>query len=158
MNKRRIMIAILTLLAIVAAAAFIYPIFTREQVIAPPAPAFGSTIEVENARLVLPATAGRPAVVHFAVSNLGQDTVFVTAVNVEHTRAAEMYDTERPSPLEIANVPVQPGETVQFGTGEQQLVLADYDSFVVPGAELRMVLTFGNAEAVAVPLPVKYPD
>lgn len=157
MKKRVLLAPVLVVAGVAATGLFIFPLVSPQEYAAPPAPDFGSTVAVRNARLVLPPVAGQPASIQFELNNLGNEVpVALTALTVEHARAVEMVDPDRPVPLKIANVPVEPGETVEFGTGERQVLLAGYDSSVVPGAEVRMILTFGNSGSLTAPLTVVY--
>jgi copper(I)-binding protein len=121
---------------------------------APPAPDFGSSVSISDARLVLPARAGDPATVQLRVSNLGPNPVHVTGVGVQHGQGERILETTGPNMMPIEHVPVTPGGSAAFGPGSSQIVLTNYDSNVVPGAKLMLAVTFATADVISVPLTV----
>ncbi|WP_305096536.1 hypothetical protein [Croceibacterium aestuarii] len=157
MQKHWMKIAVVAVIAVIGAVLFFAPFTADDETTAPPAPDFASVAAVENARLVLPPDAGEPARISFDVRNLAADnTLYITGVAVENSSGAVLGSPERPVTESLAQVPVPPGETVSFGSGESQVVLANYNSEVVPGARVNMRLTFGDADSLVVPMTVEY--
>lgn len=156
--KRSWIAPILVVVAVVAAVVWFAPLFPDDDTSAPPAPEFGSAVTVENARLVLPPEAGEPARIYFDISNMGERNVYIAEVAVEHADGVMIANIEGPVAANMANVPVNEGETVVFGPNAEQVILTDYDSNVVPGADVRMRLTFGNSESLTVPMQVYAPE
>ena len=155
---KRWFVPLLVILAIVAAVVWFVPLFPDDETTAPSAPDFGSTVTIENPRLVLPPEAGEPARIYFDISNTGESNVYIAEVAIEHGDETTLARTEGPVADNLANMPINQGQTVVFGPDSDQAILTDYDSSVVPGAEVRMRLTFGNAETVTVPMEVYAPE
>lgn len=140
--------------------AFWWPIFPgaedESQTQAPLAPDFEQRVRVAGGQLVLPPVAGGPATIHFEVTNLGNaNDVFIREVAIEHTGTAEFYETAGPDMRRLDQISISPGKTVSFGAQERQVVLANYDSTVVPGASVGMKLTLSDGQTLSVPLTVR---
>ncbi len=155
MSKHIWKIAVVAVLAIVAVVMFASPFAPDDDTVASNAPEFGSTVKVSDARLVLAPVAGEPARVYFDVTNSGEKGLYITQVTVEHgSDDAMIARIDGPVNDDIANIPVNPGETVSFGPNARQAVLTSYDSSVVPGAKVDMRLTFGTSDSMIVPMEV----
>lgn len=122
---------------------------------ASPAPDFSSTIKVSPARIILPPRSPGPAQVVFDLTNSGKNTVNLTQVAVENAPRVNKIDASTPDPMEIANLPVEPGATVRFGPTSQHQLIASYDPNMVPGAQVQVTLTFGTAATITVPATVE---
>lgn len=105
-----------------------------------------SQIEIGDARVLLPAVAGRPAEVHFSVTNHGERSAFIRDIRVQHARRVGMFDTPGPAVTPVENIDIAPGQTLRFARDSYYLVATDYDENVIPGATLRLTLTLGNGE------------
>ncbi|MBU1253834.1 MAG: copper chaperone PCu(A)C [Alphaproteobacteria bacterium] len=151
-------IALAVAAAIAAVLLFMPPLVPDGDTEAPPAPEFGSQVRIDEARLVLPTRAGAPARVYFDITNVGEGHIYISEVAVEHGDNATMTSFEGDDPQGLSTVSIERGETVVFGPESERRILTDYDSNIVPGTEIRMRLTFGNAETVTVPMRVYAPE
>lgn len=159
MRKHTVVVAVVAVLAVIGALLFFVPYGQDDDTSYSNAPDIASRASVENARLVLPLDAGEPARVYFDVTNRAADfTLFVTDVAVEDSLGSMIASPQGPVTTKQAKVPVSPGETVRFGAEDMPVVLTNYNSDVVPGAQVRMRLTFGDADTLTVPMTVEYAD
>lgn len=156
MNRRGLLLVVVLIAAVAGAVIFLLPMLqplgdsdTEYSV----APERGSVVQVENPRLVLPPRAGQLASLNFDITNSGERSLQLVDVAIQHAEQG-MAEIEGPAPQELANVDIQSGETVRFGSTENRLVVADYDENVVPGSTVNVTLTFGNAETVSFSAPV----
>lgn len=153
----RVIWVLIAIAAAVGAALFIVPMIQRaadnetEHSIAPE---FGSVVSVENPRFVMPPRAGQSAALYFDVTNKGERSVQLVDVQVRGAAETKMTDVERPAPLGVATIRIDPGQTMRFGPGQQYLVASSYDGTVVPGAQVDVTLTFGNAQKLSFTAPV----
>ena len=157
MTKNRIALLLLALLA-VAGLVFMFvptvPIVTETDagLRAPPDPA--ERIEVSDPLLVLPSRAGDPAFVQMEITNVSNGSLVVTDVAVRKRDDSRIFNLETPARSPIAALQLDEGETVSFGALEDRAILANYDSTMVPGAEVDLLLILGDGEAISVPMTV----
>lgn len=139
---------ILIVLAVIAIGILIWsvaPWAGHSDTEAPPAPHFGSTVSVSNARLIMPAKAGEPAALYFDLSNKGSGGVALRKVAVEHAANASIAHAPQPVDEAAATLNVSPGETVSLGPEGAYVAVSGYDSSVVPGAVVKVQLGFGTS-------------
>jgi copper(I)-binding protein len=151
------MIAVLVLGVLVASAMFLFPALQplwESDTEVPVAPEFGSTVRVDNPQFVLPARANDPARVYFNVTNVGQQDIHLTQVRIGAAAEADIEDTQGPAWKPVANLPLQPGETLSLTPGGTFAVISEYDSTVVPGATVNITLVFDTSASITVPATV----
>lgn len=118
------------------------------------APDFGSTIRVESPRIMLPERAGDGARVYLDITNVGEQPVVLTEVRLAHAGRTGMQETKGPAWMPVANLPVDPGETLSLDPDGEFAVISNYDSYVVPGAMIDLTLVFGTSATITVPAQV----
>lgn len=158
--KKKILFVFLAIGCIAGVILFVVPMFQAsvdDRTDFSAAPELGSTVQLSDARFVLPPRAGQPASVFFDISNAGSRSIQLVDVTVEDNRAV-MVSKEGPAPQQIASVEISPGETVTFGPYTETLIFSDYDASIVPGTVARVNLTFGNSEQITVSAPVSKDD
>ncbi|RXZ65417.1 copper chaperone PCu(A)C [Pelagerythrobacter rhizovicinus] len=155
--SRRVWIGVLVAIAAVAVGWMLLQPMNRqdEGAYPPPDADFGSTVTVSNARLVLPGTAGNPAMLLLDIANRGDRNLYLSEIVVEHGGRAELTDFSHPAPKLLDSIEIPPGETVRFEGGSERTILTDYNANVVPGAEVTVELTFGNGESLSLPATVE---
>lgn len=152
--------AALGTLAVVGVVAFVGPVgfwpeFTSTDPITASKPGKERSVSVEGGTFVLPSVAGTLAMVHFKVSNTGnQDTVFINGVSIENATKTDMFETVGPDMRPLTNVTIHPGETVDFGLDSNRLVRSNYGEDIQPGNTVQMTLRFADGETLTVPLEV----
>jgi copper(I)-binding protein len=158
--RKRVLFVVVALACVAGVILFAAPIFQAsvdDQTDFSAAPELGSTVQLSDARFVLPPRAGQPASLFFDISNAGSRSIQLVDVTVADNRAV-MISKEGPAPQQIASVEISPGETLTFGPYTESLIFSEYDSSIVPGADVRAELTFGNAEKITVSAPVSIED
>lgn len=155
MTKRTWTGLALVALAIVVTVLFILPWFASDDLEESNAPEFSAVAVIEESRLVLPPVAGGAAAIYFTISNRGEDTLFINDVALAQGRGTEFVSTTGATATPLANIAVNPGETVRLGPGTGHVVLTGYDSNVVPGATADMTLRFQNGQTVTVATEVE---
>ena len=112
-------------------------------------------VTVENARLVLPATAGEPAAIYMAITNVSSAGVHVTEAALEHADATMIANLETPVANEASSLYIPPGETLRLAPETNYGILTNYDSTIVPGARASLKLKFEDGGIISVPLIVQ---
>jgi copper(I)-binding protein len=160
LNKHKWLIVVVVLAGLIGTVMLVWPLWqtgTQSDTEAPPAPDFSSTVRVENARIVLPGSDRQAARVFFDLTNIGDKTVQLTQVLLAHGDGTAMQNTQGPAWTPIAALPISPGETLSMNPQGEFVVISDYDSNVVPGAMIDLVLVFGTSASVTVPAQVFAP-
>lgn len=157
LGKHKLLILAVIVAGLIGTVMLVWPLWqtaTESDTEAPVAPDFGSIIRVENPRIVLPASEGTAAMVYFDVTNVGDQTVQLTEVRLAHASATGMQDTDGPAWTPVAALPIDPGETLSLSPDGEFVVMSNYDSNVVPGAVIDVILVFGTSATVTVPTQV----
>ncbi|WP_296716982.1 copper chaperone PCu(A)C [Erythrobacter sp.] len=157
MSKHKWLIAVLIIGGLVGAVMLLWPLWqtaTESDTEASQAPDFGSTIRVESPRIMLPERAGGAARVYLDITNIGEQTALLTEVRLAHASATGMQETEGPAWMPVANLAIEPGETLSLHPDGEFAAISNYDSNVVPGAMIDVTLVFGTSAAITVPAQV----
>lgn len=89
----------------------------------------------------------------FELTNLGEQIVHLTQVHIARNET-DIQDTRGPAWTPLANLPLQPGETLSFEPGATFAIISNYDSSVVPGATVDITLVFDTPASITVPATV----
>ena len=116
-------------------------------------------VKVSDGRLVLPAVAGNPGVVYFTIENGGQKNLMIRAVSVEGAKSTTMHQmgtwNKQPSMDELFQIPVPPGETVEFKSGGLHIMANELADSVKAGGKSEVTLTFVGGDKVSFPAEVR---
>ncbi|MEO1969872.1 MAG: copper chaperone PCu(A)C [Sphingomonadaceae bacterium] len=113
------------------------------------------SVEVRNARLLLPAEAGRPATIYLDLTNTTNADIYLTKAALEDSQATMLASIRTPASERVASLAIPHGQTLRLSPDSGYAILSGYDQDVVPGAETTLQLTFGNASVIRVPLQVQ---
>jgi periplasmic copper chaperone A len=107
-------------------------------------------IAVSDARVQLPIVSGRPGVAYLRVSQTGGAPRRIAAVHVTGVGRAELHETRqeagKSSMAAVDQLPLAPGETVEFKPGGYHVMLMDLDPALKPGATTELTVTFDNGD------------
>lgn len=112
-------------------------------------------VTVQDARLVLPATAGAPAVIYLDITNVSSEGIYVTEAALAHADATMIANLQTPDANEAASLYIPEGETLRLSPTTGYGILTDYDSTIVPGATAVLRLKFDAGGIIEVPLIVQ---
>ncbi|MEQ5786836.1 copper chaperone PCu(A)C [Erythrobacter sp. NFXS35] len=157
MSKHKWLIAALIVGGLIATIMLLWPLWqtgTISGTEASQAPDFGSTIRVENPRIMLPERAGDGARIYLDITNVGDQTTVLSEVRLAHASATGIQEIEGPAWMPVANLPIEPGETLSLNPDGEFAVVSNYDSNVVPGAMIDVSLVFGTSATITVPAQV----
>lgn len=108
-----------------------------------------------DARLVLPAVAGRPGVAYFTLHNGSAKPVEIAAVYIDGVARAEMHKTEGGSMQSVDSVPVEADADVTFAPGGLHVMAFDIDPALVPGGAGEITLTFAGGDKLSMPISIE---
>ena len=117
-----------------------------------------SGVEITDARMVLPAIPGDPAVVYFNLANNSEDTLTIRRVDVVGAGRAELHESvEVDGNMAMgAAIPfhIRPGDSVAFQPGGRHVMVFDVDEGATPGSESEVTLTMlgGDKHSFAAPV------
>lgn len=112
-------------------------------------------IVASDARLVLPAVAGRPGAAYFTVRNTGTATATLVAAHVQGAGKTEMHRTEGGSMSAVDRLEVVPSGALTFAPGNLHAMVFDLDPALKPGGKSELTLTFSDGDKVSIPLAVE---
>lgn len=116
-------------------------------------------IEAGNARLMLAAVKGNPAVVYFDVANNSERTTVIRAVSVLGSGDAMLHQTTEINGQsvmgEIIQVNLQAGESVSFEPGGLHVMLMEPAETLVAGGEAELTVTFVGGDKVSIPAEIR---
>lgn len=107
-----------------------------------------ASVELTDAKIILPPRAGAPARVAFDLANSSNKTATLSEIVVEHGGRARIVDISPPAPGTQSNLEIAPATVRHFRGDDQQLLLSKYGSSMVPGAEASIRLRFGDGSSV----------
>lgn len=111
-------------------------------------------VEVTPGRLMLPSQAGKPATVEFSATNHTPAQIYIREARLINAGSAALVDLGGVTNERVSNFSIKPGETLTFAPPNQNAILTGYDASVVPGAKVRLELTFSDDTKRVVPLTV----
>jgi len=111
-------------------------------------------VAVSTGRLVLPSQAGQPATVEFSATNHTPGQIYIREARLINAGPAALVDLGRVTNERVSNFSIKPGETATFAPPNPSAILTGYDASVVPGAKVRLELTFSDDTKKIVPLTV----
>jgi len=112
-------------------------------------------ISANDARLVLPAVAGRPGVAYFSVRNDTQAPVTLAGVYVSGVGKSEMHQTSGGKMSAVKMVDIAPGATVTFAPGGLHVMAFDIAGTVQAGTAAEATLTFSDGDKLSLPIKVE---
>lgn len=131
-----------------------------------PAPADASPdapagISVTDGRMNIPAVAGNPAAVYFAIAN-GSDTEFtIRAVSVAGAQSASLHQTTevdgQMQMSEMVQVPVPAHGSLSFEQGGMHVMAMGVPEGLEPGGEIEVTLSFTQGDKVSFPVQLLAP-
>ena len=157
-SRRTWLLGVLAVILGVGLVLIIYPLVQTRTMEDGPGPnslpEVPTQVEIVEPHLLLPTEAGAPARIHLTVNNYSEDSIQITEVAIAHGDDTILADLSTPVVAEVASVDIGPGMQKSFGPGSEFTILSDYDSWVVPGAEINLRLTFGDGSTITVPIEV----
>lgn len=119
-------------------------------------------LAIENARLILPAVAGNPAVIYFDLRNEGTRAIAVRSVDVADAGSAQLHDTMEYGGEMVMNemgpTSIPTGESISFAPGGKHVMVFDLSPELTAGASTEMTLTVAGGDKVSFPVPVEAAD
>ncbi len=112
-------------------------------------------ISASDARLVLPAVAGRPGVVYFNVRNGNAGVESLAGVYVTGVDRAEMHRTEGGKMSPVESLAIAAGETATFAPGGLHVMAFDVADTLKAGGATELTLTFADGDKVSVPVKIE---
>lgn len=116
-------------------------------------------IALSDARVQLPAVAGRPGVAYFTVTQGSGAPRAIAAVHVEGAGRAEMHATRDEGGVsrmeQVASVPVGAGKSVKFAPGGNHVMLFDLAPALAAGTATELTVTFDNGDKATIAAPVQ---
>ena len=109
-------------------------------------------IAVENARLMLPAVAGNPGALYFAVKNDSDKNRVIRAVSVAGSGRAEMHTKDMQM---ITQLTVPPNSTTAFEPAGEHVMVMDLADTVVAGGAAEATATFVGGDKVSFSVEVR---
>ena len=117
---------------------------------------------LQNARLILPAVSGNPAVIYFDLKNEGQRAVAVRAADVADAKTAQLHDTMEYGGKMVMNemgpTTVNAGETLKFEPGGKHVMVFDLAPELAAGGSTELTLTIAGGDKVSFPVPIEAAD
>lgn len=160
MKSKRIWLqAILAVILGVGVVLIVYPLVQTRTMQDGPGPNtlpdVPTRLDIVNPRLLLPADAGAPAHIYLTVNNNSQDSVQITEVAIEHADDTILADPSTPAVARVSSIDIGPGAQERFLPGSEFAMLTDYDSWVVPGADIDLRLTLADGSTIRMPIEVE---
>ena len=115
-------------------------------------------VEITDARMILPAIPGDPAVVYFNLANGSQDTLTIRRIDVEGSGRAELHETaEVNGEMQMGEaIPfhIEPGDGVSLQPGGRHVMVFDVADDVASAGQTEVTLTMlgGDKHSFAVPV------
>jgi periplasmic copper chaperone A len=108
-----------------------------------------------EARLILPAVAGRPGVAYVTLHNGSDKPVEIAAVSIDGVGKAEIHVTESGTMKPVAKVPVEAGGDVTLAPGGLHVMAFDIDPALVPGGASELTMTFTGGDKLSMPITIE---
>ncbi len=158
-SRRTWLLGLLAVILGVGVVLIVYPLVTASTIEDGPGPEtlpdVPTRLEVTEPRLLLPAEAGAPAHIYLTLENHSQDSIQIRSVEIEHADDTILADPSTPAVQRVATIDVGPGQVERFGPGSEFAILSDYDSWVVPGADIDLRLTLADGSSIRMPIEVE---
>ena len=130
---------------------------TAEETAAPAADEI--TLDVTNARLMLPAVAGNPGAIYFDVENNGDRNYAIRRADVEGAGSAELHGSmEMNGEMtmdSVGQVLVEAGDKQSFEPGGFHVMVFDLDPSIEAGGSTDMTLTVVGGKTKTFPVEVR---
>lgn len=112
-------------------------------------------ISASNGTLVLPVVKGNPGAAYFDLTNGGDKSATLAAVNIQGAEKAEMHETIGGSMAPVAALEVKPGETAKFERGARHVMAFGIADTVKAGDKVELTLTFADGDKLSASLTVE---
>ncbi|MDE2403390.1 MAG: copper chaperone PCu(A)C [Sphingomonadales bacterium] len=109
---------------------------------------------VTDARLVLPAVAGRPGALYFTAANPGNAPLRLTGIAVAGTGKAEMHETVGGAMKPLPQLDIAAGDVARFEPGARHVMVFDIAPATRAGGTIEATFRFGD-RAVTAPARVQ---
>ena len=116
-----------------------------------------ASVQVSNARLVLPAVPGRPAAAYFTIANHSAQPATVTGIALDGAGQAEMHVTKGGAMEPLAQLPLGAGETAQFAPGGRHVMVFDLAPKLVAGGTTGITFTFADGRKLSAQMQIEAP-
>lgn len=117
------------------------------------------TLEITNARLMLPAVAGRPGAIYFDVENTGEKNYAIRRADVEGASSAELHGSmEMGGQMtmdSVGQVLVNAGESESLEPGGFHVMVFDLDPSLEAGGTTQMTLTVVGGKQKSFPVEIR---
>nr|WP_137678428.1 copper chaperone PCu(A)C [Parerythrobacter lutipelagi] len=119
----------------------------------------GERLTVENARIMLPAVDGNPAVAFFDLTYASGGGPTVKSVEIDGAGSAEIHATDtidgKTTMGEAAPITLWPRQTLSFEPGGYHVMVMNPSEDIKAGAETNMTVTLSNEETITVAVPIQ---
>lgn len=126
---------------------------------APAAPEGPEGIEAGNARLMLPAVDGNPAVLYFDVSNSTDHVTVLRAVDVAGAEGETFHQTtgegDQAVMSELFQINLQAREGVSLEPGGMHVMVMEPGETLEAGGETEVTLTFVGGDKLSIPAEIR---
>ncbi|MEX0341981.1 MAG: copper chaperone PCu(A)C [Erythrobacter sp.] len=117
------------------------------------------TLEVTDARLMLPAVSGRPGAIYFDVANTGEKNYAIRRVDVAGASSAELHGSmEMDGQMmmdSVGQILVNAGESESLEPGGFHVMVFDLDPTLEAGGSTEMTLTVVGGKTKTVPVEIR---
>ncbi|KWV96003.1 copper chaperone PCu(A)C [Erythrobacter sp. AP23] len=117
------------------------------------------TLEVSNARLMLPAVSGRPGAIYFDVENTGEKNYAIRRADVEGASNAELHGSmEMDGQMmmdSVGQILVNAGESESLEPGGFHVMVFDLDPALEAGGSTEMTLTVVGGKTKTFPVEIR---
>ena len=117
------------------------------------------TLEVSNARLMLPAVSGRPGAIYFDVENTGEKNYAIRRADVEGASNAELHGSmEMDGQMmmdSVGQILVNAGESESLEPGGFHVMVFDLDPALEAGGSTDMTLTVVGGKTKTFPVEIR---
>jgi len=114
-----------------------------------------SSIDVSEARLVLPAVKGNPGAAYFTLRNATKAAVTLVGVAIEGAQKAEMHETSGGTMQPLAQVAIAPGERVSFAPAGKHVMAFNLAPTLTPGGSSAINFHFADGKTISAPLRIE---